>query len=152
LQPYAIRSSQRSDLNNIRYNAAKNPLVKGVGIFNSGMFSTSPIVKNLTKPVFYFIGGQSDIAYQNAERDFGDLPKETPTWKGNLNVGHYPATWTQPKGGKFGTAMWKWLDWTLRGNASSAAFFTGDGPGSAKEDGWAVERRALEKISVTPIG
>jgi hypothetical protein len=126
-------------------------MVKGVGIFNSGMFGSSPIVKSLNKPVFYFIGGQSDIAYQNAERDFKDLPPDTPTWKGNINVGHYPGTWTQPKGGKFGTAMWKWVDWTLRGNASSAEFFTGDGAGSAKEDGWTVEKRALDKLKVTPL-
>jgi len=132
------------------YNVAKNPLVKVIGIFNSGTFSTSPIVTSLRKPVFYFLGGSSDIAYKNGERDFTELPKSTPTWKGNLPVGHM-ATYMQAKGGKFGTAMWKWLDWTLRGNANSGAFFTGDGPGSAKADGWSVERRALSGINVTPI-
>jgi len=132
------------------YNVAKNPLVKVIGIFNSGMFATSPLVTNLRKPVFYFLGGSSDIAYKNGERDFKELPKTTPTWKGNLPVGHM-ATYMQAKGGKFGTAMWKWLDWTLRGNSNSSTFFTGDGPGSAKADGWSVERRALNGIKVTPI-
>jgi hypothetical protein len=102
----------------------------------------------LKQPIFYFLGGSSDIAYKQGERDFTELPKDTPTWKGNLPVGHM-ATYTQPKGGKFGTAMWKWLDWTLAGNPSSATFFTGDG---AKADGWTVEKRNLDKISVTPIG
>jgi hypothetical protein len=68
-----------------------------------------------------------------------------------LPVGHM-ATYTQAKGGKFGTAMWKWIDFTLAGNTTSAAFFKEDGPGSAKADGWSIEKRALDKINVTPIG
>lgn len=127
---------------------AKHPAIKTVGIFNSGTFSKSAIVSSLKTPVFYFLGGEKDIAYKNGERDFTELPKSTPTWKGNLPVGHM-ATYTQPKGGKFGTAMWKWLDWTLAGNPSSAAFFTGDG---AKSDGWTIEKRNLDQIQVTPIG
>jgi len=127
---------------------AKHKSIKTIGIFNSGMFSSSPIVKAMDRPIFYFLGGSSDIAYKNGERDYKELPAGVSTWKGNLPVGHM-ATYTQPKGGKFGTAMWKWLDWTLAGNNSSATFFTGDG---AKADGWTVERKNLEKISVTPIG
>jgi hypothetical protein len=124
--------------------------VKTIGIFNSGMFGSSPIVKGLQKPVFYFLGGSSDIAYKNGERDFKELPATTPSWKGNLPVGHM-ATYTQAKGGKFGTAMWKWLDWTLRGNTNSSTFFLDDGPGSAKLDGWSVERKNLDKIKVNPV-
>jgi hypothetical protein len=126
-------------------------LVKTIGIFNSGTFQTNPIVQKMEKPIFYFLGGSSDIAYKNGERDYTELPKTTPVWKGNLPVGHM-ATYMQAKGGKFGTAMWKWLDWTLRGNSSSATFFTGEGPGSAKTDGWSVESRNLNKIKVAPIG
>jgi hypothetical protein len=115
------------------------------------MFQSSPIVKNLKKPVFYFLGGSNDIAYNNGEKDYKELPLETPTWKGNLPVGHM-GTYMQDKGGKFGTAMWKWLDWTLRGNANSSTFFTGDGPGSAKANGWSVQSKNLNMINVTPIG
>jgi hypothetical protein len=134
----------------LSYNVANNPLVKTVGIFNSGMFQKTAIVTSMRKPIFYFLGGSSDIAYKNGERDFKDLPATTPTWKGNLPVGHM-ATYMQAKGGKFGTAMWKWLDWTLRGNSNSSTFFTGDGSGSAKADGWSVQRKNLNGIKVTPI-
>jgi len=133
------------------YNAAKNKLVKVLGIFNSGMFGDTPVVKGMKLPTFYFLGGSSDIAYAQGEADFKRLPKSTPTWKGNLPVGHM-ATYSQPKGGKFGVAMWKWLDWTLRGNTSSAAFFTGTGAGTAKGDGWTTESRALDGLKTTPIG
>jgi hypothetical protein len=134
----------------VRYNVAKNPLVKTIGIFNSGMFGSSPIVKSMQKPIFYFLGGSSDIAYKNGERDFKELPAGTPTWKGNLPVGHM-ATYRQARGGKFGVAMWKWLDWTLRGNTNSSTFFTGNGAGSATADGWSVAKKNLDKIRVSPI-
>jgi len=129
---------------------SKHPAIKTIGIFNSGTFAKNAIVSGMKQPIFYFLGGSSDIAYKQGERDFTELPKTTPTWKGNLPVGHM-ATYTQPKGGKFGTAMWKWLDWTLAGNAQSATFFTGDGAGSAKADGWTVEKRNLDTINITPI-
>jgi hypothetical protein len=64
-----------------RYYAVDDPSVKSIGIFNSGMFAAgSPIVKNMKKPIFFFLGGSSDIAYKNGERDFTELPKDTPTW------------------------------------------------------------------------
>jgi hypothetical protein len=67
-----------------------------------------------------------------------------------VGVGH-GGTYNQAKGGKFGTGMWKWLDFMLHGNPSSAAFFTTDGDGSAKTEGWQVERQDLDKITVSPI-
>jgi hypothetical protein len=48
-------------------------------------------------------------------------------------------------GGKFGVAGVRWLQWTLRGNATAAMFFTGAG---ATSDGWAVESKDLDKITV----
>jgi len=36
----------------------------------------------------------------------------------------------------------------LRGNATAGEYFTGD---SAKNDGWAVESKSLDKLKVTPI-
>jgi hypothetical protein len=136
-------------LTDSRYNVlAKHPEIKTIGIFNSGTFSKGTIVPSLKVPIFYFLGGSSDIAYKNGERDYTELPKDTPVWKGNLPVGHM-ATYMQAKGGKFGTAMWKWLDWTLVGNAGSGEFFAGEG---AKADGWTVEKRNLDKVVVSPIG
>jgi hypothetical protein len=36
-----------------------------VGIFNSGEFGTSKTSLQVKQPIFYFLGGSSDIAYQN---------------------------------------------------------------------------------------
>jgi dienelactone hydrolase len=45
------------------YSAANNPKVTQIGIFNSGGMGGS--VKGFTKPTFYFLGGPSDMAYNN---------------------------------------------------------------------------------------
>jgi hypothetical protein len=39
--------------------------VQFLGIFNSGEFTTSKTSLQVKQPVFYFLGGSSDIAYQN---------------------------------------------------------------------------------------
>lgn len=125
------------------YDVWSDPAVSVVGIFNSGEFGTSVKSTKITKPVFFFLGGSTDIAYANGERDYKNLPKETPKWKGNLPVGHM-ATWSTKNGGKFGIAEWKWLDWTLKGNKESGEFFTGKG---AEADGWSVEKANMDKFT-----
>jgi hypothetical protein len=63
-----------------------DPRVTVIGIFNSGEFTTSVKSTKVTKPIFYFLGGSTDIAYANGERDYKNLPATTPKWKGNLPV------------------------------------------------------------------
>jgi len=130
------------------YNAGSDPRVSTIGIFNSGYFNQSERVRSLDKPLFYFLGGKTDIAFVNGERDYKALSNTTtPRWKGNLDVGHL-ATWNQTNGGKFGKAELLWLDWMLRGNEASSQFFLGD---SAKADGWSVESAYMDKIKVAKI-
>ncbi|KAK4168004.1 hypothetical protein QBC43DRAFT_297243 [Cladorrhinum sp. PSN259] len=134
------------------YNAGWNDSrVSTIGIFNSGLLSVSDsekIVKTLEKPVFYFLGGESDIAYANGERDYKLLPAGVPSWKGNLNVGH-GGTYSDKDGGKFGVAAVAYFDWLLRGNATASKFFT-DGT-DAEKAGWKVESKNLENVKVTPL-
>jgi hypothetical protein len=50
------------------YEQAQDARVKAIGIFNSGQQSvanTNRIVPPITKSVFFFLGGSSDIAYEN---------------------------------------------------------------------------------------
>ncbi|KAF2395894.1 hypothetical protein EJ06DRAFT_517336 [Trichodelitschia bisporula] len=74
------------------YEAAISPQgqaqISVVGIFNSGEFGSSVKSKKVTQPIFYFLGGSSDIAYANGERDYKNLAASHPKWKGNLPVGH----------------------------------------------------------------
>jgi hypothetical protein len=68
------------------YDVALDPRVSVIGIFNSGEFTTSVKSTKITKPIFYFLGGPSDMAQPNGERDYKNLPASTPKWKGNLPV------------------------------------------------------------------
>ncbi|KAK3356870.1 Alpha/Beta hydrolase protein [Lasiosphaeria hispida] len=132
------------------YAVANDTRVSVVGIFNSGLMTPAEsrrVVPGIKKPIFYFLGGSGDIAYENGERDFDLLPSGTPSWKGNLPVGH-GGTYRDTDGGKFGVAAVRFLQWTLRGNLTAASFFTGQ---EAVQAGWAVEARNLDAITVTAI-
>jgi hypothetical protein len=55
----------------------------------------------LHAPIVYIIGGKIDIAYLNAADDFAGIDK-VPVFMANREVGHYPATYLEPRGGAFG--------------------------------------------------
>ena len=65
-------------------------------------------------------------------------------------MGH-GGTFGQVNAGKCGVAAVKWLSWLLRGDASASTFFTGEGAGTARGDGWTVVSGALDAIKVTPL-
>lgn len=86
-----------------------------------------------------------DHANQQGERDFKALPAGTPSWKGNLPLGHGGDLF-QADGGKFGRAGLAWMEYLFRANATAKSYILGDG---YKVDGWTVETRALDLL--TPL-
>jgi len=143
--------------------------IKTLGIFNSGnfpnfggfggkgsldggkgMLMVQSDVTKFTKPIFYFLGGPSDIAYANGKRDYGELPAGLPAFSSNWPPTGHGGTYNQLNGGVYGIAASHWVNWVLRGNATSASWFTGDG---AKNSGWTeVESKNLDKIKIpSPI-
>jgi hypothetical protein len=51
------------------YTQAQDDRVSFIGIFNSGETSASnPVPTKITKPIFYFLGGSTDIAYTNVTK------------------------------------------------------------------------------------
>lgn len=69
--------------------------IKATGIFNSGLLvGNKTVLEQLAKKgqagsVFWFIGGETDIASQNAERDYGQLGNGGRGFKANLDVGEF---------------------------------------------------------------
>jgi hypothetical protein len=64
-------------------------------------------LKKLHSPIIYIIGGETDIAYKNAELDFADINK-VPLLNVNLTgVGHNGTLW-QPYGGEFAKVATQW--------------------------------------------
>ena len=127
-----------------------DPRVKTTVVLNSGVFSgASPIpgidvqeshLQKLHAPVVYLIGGTTDIAYPQAERNYPMI--QVPVFKGNLDVGHM-ATYAQPNGGAFGTVAGNWLKWQLKGDKTAQAQFAGADCGLCKDQKWKVERKGI---------
>ena len=127
-----------------------DPRIKTTVVLNSGLFpDSSPIpgmnvpqsqLQKLHGPVVYFIGGPTDIAYENAEHDYPQI--QVPIFKANLDVGHM-ATYAQPNGGAFGKVTGDWLKWQLKSDKSAATQFTGPKCGLCQDPKWKVERKKI---------
>ncbi|KAK8123181.1 alpha/beta-Hydrolase [Apiospora sp. TS-2023a] len=115
--------------------------VSTIGVISSGLLDNQTAATHFDKPILYVLGGQSDIAYANGERDYKNLPANTPAWKGNINVGH-GGTLNDQNGGRFGKVALNWLQYVFRGDAQAKAYLTG----GYKADGWAVETHAFDQL------
>jgi hypothetical protein len=96
-------------------------------------------LKKLHTPIIYVIGGESDIAFKNAEQDFSEI-EAVPVFKANMDTGHNGTYW-QPHGGKFAEVATEWLLWQLKGDKKSGAMFTGKQCGLCKAPEWQVARK-----------
>jgi hypothetical protein len=117
--------------------------VTTTGIFNSGLMSAAdkPMLSRLRAPIGHFIGGPSDIAYQNAMDDWRRLPSALPAFMGNLDVGHL-ATYDQPNGGEFGRVGSAWIKWQLKGDPAAKSQFVGPNCGLCNTE-WDVLQKNL---------
>ena len=102
---------------------------------------TKEHLAKLHAPVFYLLGGETDIAYANGMDDFKRIEK-LPVFVANKGVGH-GGTFTQPHGGDWAMASVAWLQWQFRGDAEAGKLFTGNPPGLARKDGWTVDKKNI---------
>ena len=132
---------------------ATDPRLKTIMICNSGLFINPgtavpgmPMpekekLQDITIPVIYILGGETDIAYQNGMDDFHRLTK-VPAFAANYPVGH-GGTYGQPHGGEFTVPALAWLQWQLKGDKEAAKLFLGDPCGLSQREGWTVEKNGL---------
>lgn len=128
-----------------------DPRVGHLGIFNSGQLNasaSSAVAGDLKKPIFYLLGGPTDVAYPNGERDYASLPAGTPAWKGNHELGHSDA-FDAPNSGIPGIVGRRILQWMLRGDKQAEKWFVGDGPRTIGVND--VEYKNLRAVRVPPI-
>jgi Cellulose binding domain len=132
------------------YAVSNDPRVTTTAIFSSGLLNDADDyqLKRLTKPIAYFIGGPSDIAYPNAIDDWGKLPAGLPAFMGNLNVGH-GGTYDQVNGGEFGRVAVLYLKWRLKGDTTAGANFVGADCGLCHTQ-WQVQQKNLTLGDGTP--
>lgn len=127
------------------YEVSDDPRVTTTGIYSSGLLNDANDyqLRRLTKPIAYFIGGPSDIAYPNAMDDWGKLPSGLPAFMGNLNVGH-GGTYDQTNGGEFGRVTVLYLKWRLKGDTTAGTAFVGDNCGLCNTQ-WSLQRKNLTR-------
>jgi dienelactone hydrolase len=131
-----------------------DPRISTTLILNSGIFPegdqynarfgiTRAQLQLLHAPIAYFIGGEDDIAYVNAEADWRDLQTlNIPALNANLDVGH-GATYVMPQGGPFARAPLAWLQWQLQDDTQAAAMLTAQPCGLCGDDGWRMRLHRL---------
>lgn len=152
LDPQAVAVMGQSCGGLMALEASADPRVKTSVIWNSGTLPPMPDRPLLSKvtaadlarlhaPVAYLIGGPTDIAFQNAEKDFAHIDG-VPVFKGNLNVGH-PGTFWHPNGGRFADVGVAWLAWQLKGDAQAAKLFLGADCSLCRDPQWTVEKKKL---------
>ena len=93
-------------------------------------------------PILYINGGKSDMAHDNAADDFRRI-ESVPVVMVNRDVGHYPATFLEPRGGAWGEAASAWLKWQLKGDQTAAKMFTGPQCGLCSDPQWTIERKRV---------
>jgi len=90
------------------------------------------------------IGGETDIAFANAEVDWSELQqRDLPAIIANMDVGH-GATYSQSNGGPFASGPLTWLQWQLRDDAQARAKFSGNDCGYCTGSDWDLRRHNID--------
>jgi dienelactone hydrolase len=135
--------------------ASVDPRITTAVVLNSGMMPDGDqymirhelersIIDEMHAPIAYFIGGETDIAYANAEMDWEELQaKDIVAINANMDVGH-GATYNQPNGGPFVSGPLAWLQWQLQDDPDARAMFVGDDCGLCSGSDWTLRRHFPE--------
>lgn len=134
---------------------ATDPRISTAVVLNSGMITDDDqymirhglkrsVLAQMHAPIAYFIGGETDIAWANAEMDWKDLQAlRIPALNANMDVGH-GATYHLPNGGPFASGPLAWLKWQLKADAAARAQFVGDRCGFCSGETWQLRRHLLD--------
>ena len=136
--------------------AAHDPRVKTLGVWNSGAFSddkraleiaaaqaTKADLKTLRVPAIYVTGEPSDVAFKNAEDDFSRI-EGIPLFRAWREQTGHGGTYREPNGGAFGRVAVAWLQWQLKGDRTAAKMFTGADCGICKLADWHVSKKNID--------
>jgi dienelactone hydrolase len=125
-----------------------DPRIDTSMIFNSGIYVRpggpsgvaidKTALAKLHAPIAYITGGADDIAHANTVDDVQRID-HVPLFFGWKPVGH-GGTFAEPNGGAWAEIAVRWMDWHLKAAAANAEWFTGQGCGYCKVEGWTVER------------
>lgn len=107
---------------------ANDHRIKTYLMFNSGMGDMSMAgasaqsLQSLNGPVLYVVGGEEDIATNNALLDYQRI-NHVPVAFANMLKGNHGGTFDENYGGSFARMALNWLDWQLKGDEEKALVF-----------------------------
>jgi hypothetical protein len=99
---------------------AGDPRMTTWGINSSGLTSANQaFIRTVHTPVLIVLGGPSDIAYQNGERDYTSIaPLGMPIMLFSKDIGHGGDLFSS-RGGDFTKIDLAWLNWQLKGDVGA---------------------------------
>jgi hypothetical protein len=142
---------------NLAIEAARDPRVKTLGVWNSGVWisgemrsadgtllvgTTKADLAGIHGPTLYINGDQRDPALANAADDFKRLDKVPVFFASRHGSGH-SGTYGHANGGEFANIAVKWLRWQLQGDQGAAGMFTGADCSLCRDPHWTVQRKRL---------
>jgi len=108
-----------------------DPRVKTCVMLNSGMGdmemagASKESLKNLHCPILYIVGGEGDIAYNNAQADYEAIKHVPVAFANHLRAGH-GGTFHEKYGGSFSRMLQAWLGWQFKDRRNDIGIFLRD--------------------------
>lgn len=127
---------------------ANDPRIKTYLMYNTGIGdmtmadASKELLKNFHGSIVYIVGGESDVAYNNALLDY-DRINSVPVALANLVEGGHMGTFAEEFGGSFAKMVIDWLDWQLKGNEEKSQIFLEKDLSSYP--GWTMDAKNFNK-------
>jgi len=125
---------------------ANDKRIKTYMIFNAGMGdmkmagASKASLKSLHGNIVYIVGGESDIAYQNALLDYERI-NHVPVAFASHNTAGHGGTFAEEFGGSFARMAIDWLDWQFKEVDNSKVFLKSD---LVEYEGWTMKAKNFE--------
>jgi hypothetical protein len=142
---------------NLALEAARDPRVKTLGMWNSGVWisgemrtgdgkllvaTTKKDLAYIHSPTLFINGDKIDPAMANAADDFARLDK-VPVFFGSRHGSGHSGTYSHANGGEFANIAVAWLRWQLKGDKRAGTQFSGPDCQLCKDPNWTVQRKGL---------
>jgi len=125
---------------------AGDPRITTWGLNSSGLFGANQaFYKTIHTPVLIVLGGPSDIAYENGERDYDNISAlGIPTLLFSKDIGHGGDLFSS-RGGDFTKIDLAWLNWQLKGDltATGKGLLVGSGCSYCSNSAWEVKSKNI---------
>lgn len=142
---------------NIALEAARDPRVKTLGMWNSGVWNSGEMrtgdgtllvattkadLAHVHGPTLYINGDHIDPATVNAADDVARLDR-VPVFFGSRRGSGHSGTYSHANGGEFANIAVAWLRWQLKAHGDSGRMFQGPDCSLCKDPNWVVQRKRM---------